>query len=326
MFSTPAYLVELTLRLARAIGHVPAAVSARTASYVRLSQQSDGGFSGREGMSDLYYTGFALRTLAMLGELHGPIAELAADYLRGKIHDREPLVDFLSLIFSASLLDASAGIDVFADQGPTWRDRIADDLEQFRRDDGGFARSREGAASSTYQSFLIILALQLLGRPIRDPARLAEFVLSQQREDGGFVELRVMRSSGTNPTAAAVSLLRIVSQQSGKDCLTEKIRNAAGQFLADRQTTEGGLAANTRIPVADVLSTFTGTLTLAELGLLCHIDTGRAGRFVESMAQPDGSFIAAAWDDGADVEYTFYGLAAMGLLCQVTSGNEQWNN
>ena len=50
---------------------------ARQASFLSATQNPDGGFSGREGGSDLYYAGFALRGLAVLGDLTPEIAERA---------------------------------------------------------------------------------------------------------------------------------------------------------------------------------------------------------------------------------------------------------
>ena len=51
-------------------------------------QRADGGFAGRQGLSDLYYTSFALRTLAILGELHGSVAERAAGFLHNHCTDQ----------------------------------------------------------------------------------------------------------------------------------------------------------------------------------------------------------------------------------------------
>src|SRR5262245_52550386 len=78
----PSYLEELTLRLAAGIAELPEALRARHATYLLAVQRDDGGFAGREGSSDLYYTGFALRSLAILGKLYGPVAERAAAFLR----------------------------------------------------------------------------------------------------------------------------------------------------------------------------------------------------------------------------------------------------
>ena len=66
--------------------------------------------------------------------------------------------------------------------------------------------------------------------------------------------------------------------------------------------------------IADVLSTFTGLLTLADLGGLDEVDLSAARSYVESMELPAAASVAAIWDERSDVEYTFYGLVAVALL------------
>src|SRR5205809_8103762 len=120
----PTYLEDLTLRLAAAIAELPDELRARHAKYLLAAQRDDGGFAGREGGSDLYYTGFALRSLAMLGELYGPPAERGAAFLRSRLSGQESIVDFLSLIYGAALLQSAAGIDVLADVVVNGRDAV----------------------------------------------------------------------------------------------------------------------------------------------------------------------------------------------------------
>ena len=108
--------------------------------------------------------------------------------------------------------------------------------------------------------------------------------------------------------AAAVGLLRVFQ------ALDADVRSGVVDFLVDMQTDEGGLRANTRIPIADLLSTFTGVSTLVDLGALKEIDAEAALRYAESLQLPSGGFHGAAWDPSHDVEYTFYGLGAMALL------------
>lgn len=302
------YLHELTLRLAAGMEQVPEATRRRQTEFLLAAQREDGGFAGREGGSDLYYTGFALRSLAMLGVLEGPVAQHAADFLRSRMTGREPIVDFLSLVYGGMLLQATAGVDVFAHLDPRWRSAVAEMLERFRRADGGYAKTEEGQSSSTYHTFLFVLCNQLIGRPLANADRLADFVLSRQRDDGGFVEIGPMRTSGTNPTAAAVGLLKILER------IDAPLRDDVVSYLEEMQSDSGGLTANGRIPVADVLSTFTGTLTLADLGGLDRIDTAAATRFVRSMELDTGGFLGGEWDSATDVEYTFYGLGALALL------------
>ena len=123
------YLVELTIRLATGLGQVDQQTRDRHQAFLLANQQPDGGFSGREGGSDLYYTGFALRALALLGVLEGEIAERAATFLRSRLSQQTTIIDFVSLLYGANLLEMAAGIDVFADSSPNWRQAVADTLE-----------------------------------------------------------------------------------------------------------------------------------------------------------------------------------------------------
>lgn len=59
IMQTEPYLLRLTTRLADGLGKVPESIRTRHTAYLRSCQNPDGGFSGREGGSDLYYTGFA---------------------------------------------------------------------------------------------------------------------------------------------------------------------------------------------------------------------------------------------------------------------------
>lgn len=311
------YLEALMLRLAQGAADFPEAFRTRHAQYLRRAQQEDGGFAGREGASDLYYTGFALRGLALLGELHDEVAQRAANYLRSRLRGQTPMIDFLSLMQSATLLEAAAGIDVF-DAAPTgWRDAAGAMFEQFRRPDGGYAKTDEGQASSTYHTFLIVVTRQVIGQAPVDPQRLADFARARQRDDGGFVEIGPMRNSGANPTAAALGLLKIL------DSLDDDVRQAAIEFLSEMQTDEGGIKANTRIPIADLLSTFTGLYTLCDLGAFDAIDVTAAARYADSLQLERGGFRGAAWDEAADVEYTFYGLGALALCSGCPSRDSQ---
>lgn len=308
------YLANLTVRLATGLGHLPESTRARHANYLKAAQRADGGFAGREGGSDLYYTGFALRGLAILGELEGPVAVKAAEFLTSRLAKRESIVDFFSLIYGAMLVDAAAGIDIFANSPPTWRDTVAEFMHTLRRPDGGYAKGTEGAASSTYHTFLVMLCLELLERPAPQPEKVVAFLMSQRAEDGGFREIRASKRAGTNPTAAAIAALRMLG------ALDEDTRLDTIDFLADMQTDEGGLRANTRIPIADLLSTFTGMLTMEDLGGRSELDIEHIRRFVAGLEQSEGGFHGAAWDPAHDVEYSFYGLGCLALLAEEGSG------
>jgi geranylgeranyl transferase type-2 subunit beta len=302
-----AYLQDLTLRLAAGISRLPADVRDRHTQYLRSAQRKDGGFAGRMGDSDLYYTSFGLRGLAILDALNEDITTRATSFLQSHLHSQQSIVDFFSLIYSSALLYALCGVEVFGDSDENWDQNVADFLNSLRRDDGGFAKAPEGHAGSTYHTFLVLLVMQLIGREVADPEGIVRFLHQQKAEGGGFREIRAARRAGTNPTAAAIATLKIL------DRLDEATVDETMEFLLDMQTDEGGLRANTRIPVADSLSTFTGMLTIDDLGEMYELELDPLRRFVDSLQLSTGGFRAAAWDDAHDVEYTFYGLGCLAL-------------
>ncbi|MCR9117052.1 MAG: terpene cyclase/mutase family protein [bacterium] len=310
-----AYLQQLTIRLATGVAALGEERIERHANYFLNQQKADGGFGGRmtEEASDLYYTAFGLRSLAILGRLYDEPAERAAGYLRSRLQGQESIVDFLSLVYASAQLEAASGLQVFADAPDGWRESIAAKLEELRRPDGGYAKGLEGKASSTYQTFLVLLCLELIEQPMPDPEKAIEFVLSRRHEEGGFQEIRVSKRAGTNPTAAGIGCLKILGG------LNEDISEETIDFLLDMQTDEGGMRANTRIPIADVLSTFTGMLTLQDLGAADELELDEVEKYVQSLELPAGGFHAAAWDEQHDVEYTFYGIGCLALLNQIAT-------
>jgi geranylgeranyl transferase type-2 subunit beta len=306
------YLTRLTTRLLDGIERLPVEVRERHTTYLLEAQNPDGGFSGREGGSDLYYTGFALRSLAVLQALNPELCGKAAGFLRQKMTGSAGVVDFFSLLVSCYLVPLGGGPDVLAEAPTDWRDRVSTTLETFRSPDGGYGKTPGAPHGSTYTSFLVALCLQLLDRPIPTPERLAAFVKSRQRADGGYVEISAMKRSGTNPTAAGIGLLQILGE------LDDEARMGTASFLAGLPSAfEGGIRANDRIPAADLLSTFTGGWTLDQIGAANKLDWEAVRGYAEECERPIGGFRGGLWDEHTDVEYTFYGLGTLALAAMM---------
>jgi geranylgeranyl transferase type-2 subunit beta len=309
------YLQNLTVRLSEGVARLPEEVRSRQAAFLRLRQNGDGGFSGREGDSDLYYTGFALRCLAVLGALTPEVLQGAADYLRTGVSQPAGVLEHFSWLYASLLVQLGGGPDLLDKEPADWPERLIAILETFRTPDGGYARVAGASSGSTYHTFLAGLCYQLLGRRLPRPEETVTFILGRRREDGGFVEVARMRRSGTNPTAAAVGLLQVLSGRGEEGAAwTTELRDGVIGFLAQMPSDEGGLRANARVPLADLLSTFTGVLTLAQMDALHRFDTAALGRYVQALALPQGGFRGGLWDEEADVEYTFYGLGTLALL------------
>jgi len=255
------YLIQLGNRLTGGLASLEASRRERHRAFILSQQMPDGGFRGREGDSDLYYTGFALRGLSILGELSSSVCDSVRPFLQGQRPERLNVVDLVSWLYGGLVLQAVDGVDPFADLGEGWMDRVIQNLEALRTNDGGFAKTSEGSAGSTYHSFLVTLIYELLGREVPRQTALVQFLYDRQREDGGFVEIGPMKHSGTNPTAAAVAILRKFGR------LDDELREDVRHFLRQVRSDEGGFQANKRIPFADGLSTFTGLLTCQDLKL-----------------------------------------------------------
>ncbi len=302
------YLTRLTTRLLDGVERLPAATRERTAAYVLGKQLPDGGWPGREGGSDLYYTGFALRSLAVLQALDPAVCTRAAGFLHTRMTGSGSVIDLFSLVVGCYLVPLGGGPDVLAEAPADWRERVAAVLETHRTPDGGYGKTPGAPHGSTYTSFLVVLCQQLLGTPTPEPDRLAAFVMGRRRDDGGYVEVGAMKRSGTNPTAAGVGVLQVLG------ALSDDARDAVADFLATLPAAfEGGLRANDRIPAADVLSTFTGGWTLDQLGRADRLDWPGVRDFALACEAAAGGFRGGLWDDRTDMEYTFYGLGTLAL-------------
>lgn len=314
------YLFRLDERLARGLGRLDDARREKHRQFVLSQQNADGGFGGRglpsedgsapvEGKeSDLYYTAFGIRALAALQRFGAEDARRVSSYLTLSRQRQASVIDVVSWLYSALMVQAASGINVLHDADPNWPVQLAAILETFRTADGGYAKTREGAVGSTYHSFLVALCLELIGQPVPSPELLVKFIGDRQRDDGGFVEIAPMKRSGTNPTAAAVAVLTLHSR------IGRHLREDVLAFLKDVYGSEGGFQANSRIPFCDSLSTFTGCLTCQDLEDETLVDRRRMEAFIISLEQPAGGYRAAAWDQATDVEYTFYALGTLGLL------------
>lgn len=308
------YNNELMLRLSLGATLLPASVRDAHADWLLRHQRRDGGFAGREGDSDPYYTSFALRSLWILDRLDGAVAARVGEFLRGRLTRRDSVIDLISLIFGAAILEMAAGEVVISDEDTTWRENVAGMLAELRCSDGGFAKTPEGRAGSTYQSFLCVLCHEVMEVPVPDVDGLMRFIQSQRHIDGGYLEIRAAKRPGVNPTAAAIGTLKAL------DRLDIQRERDTVEFLLEMQSEEGGLTANTRIPFADLLSSFTGLTTLVDLNASENLSIPRLIQYAESMQSPsEGGFVGFALDQTPDVEYTFYGLATLAMCAGIIS-------
>ena len=299
------YLAQLTERILPGMLQEKPERRNKLRAYFLSALDQNGGFRGRKGSGDLYYSAFAIRGLFLLGmlddsELLPRIASFLEDQQRRD--DLSP-PDILSWTFCATLTHAVRGAELLPEQIASLLNR----WERFRRSDGCFAASEKTAFSSTYTTFLTAIFYELLGEPERSQSIPIEPILERRRSDGGFVELSPLQYSGTNPTAAAVGLLTLLEAP-----LPEKEKTV--DFLCRCQQHFGGFQAHARIPVPDLLSSFSALTALYDLDAADRVNHPALRSFVTGLRSPDGGFFGISLDQQSDVEYTFYGMALEAIL------------
>jgi len=299
------YLAQLTERILPGMLQEKPERRDKLRTYYLAALDQNGGFRGRKGSGDLYYSAFAIRGLFLLGMLDDEnLLPRVAEFLEEQ-HRREDLSppDLLSWTFCATLVHTVRGTELLPEQMTTLLNR----WERFRCSDGCFVASEKSAYSSTYTTFLTAIFYELLGEPERSQSIPVEPILERRRSDGGFVELPPLQYSGTNPTAAAVGLLTLLEVP-----LPDKEKTV--EFLCRCQQHTGGFNAHARIPIPDLLSSFSALMTLHDLAAVDCVNHSALRNFVTSLRSPDGGYFGMSLDQQSDVEYTFYGMALEAML------------
>jgi geranylgeranyl transferase type-2 subunit beta len=281
------YLDDLDGLFAVGVQHFGPEFAGRRVEFVLSAQMPDGGFRGRRGGSDIYYTDFALRTLALLDPGASALAR-AAEYLDALSPEPSGVVECFNRLNCTRLL-GMCEINAAVEPNPIHAQ---------------LAARREG----TYHIFLAALCYQMLGVPFPDLDQTISTLNAMRCDDGGFAEQHGQDHSQTNATTAAVGFLVM------HDAMPAKLRDGVVTFLTAMQQPGAGFLSHPAAPEPDLLSTFTALVTLAGLDGLGRVDLSTAARFIRKMGMDEAGFRGTLSDVEADVEYTYYGVAAAALL------------
>ena len=119
---------------------------------------------------------------------------------------------------------------------------------------------------------------------------------------GGYMNTTDGLTATTNATVAALAI---------KGQLEGYKKNADICFLHTLQESSGGFGAAKASPLPDLLSTATSLFMLNCYGMEPAYP---ARDFIEAHWLDSGGFAATLLEDSSDVEYTFYGLLALGAI------------
>lgn len=270
--------------------------------------QYDGGFSGRRGESDLYYTTFGIRCLHALNKIDDNIKLNTKSYL-DKTELTDP-IDILSYVLISSMID-NREID---------KKRITDLIELYRKDDGGYGKTLNEEFGTIYITFIVATCYNLLGTRIPKTNNLKQFIMKHMMNDHGFSKTRFGKQSSTNVTAAGIGLYMLLNF----DCKNildiiklpfkfNRVRNVKKFLLKMQDEESGGWLATKNAPFTDLASTYSALFTLDNVMSLSKPLTEMGLKFVETCKLNSGGYSAGPWESETDVEYTFYGLGSVAI-------------
>lgn len=265
--------------------------------FVLSRQGSDGGFCGRTEASDLYYTGFGIDALTALQ------VDLPEDRLLPYLHshgDGEGL-DFVHLCCLARAWSAMTAEKVDSKILASIFTRI----ERFRSLDGGFNQKAESAHGSAYGCLLAYGAHADHGRVLENAEGIAASVEALRKPEGSWANDLNGSMGNSLATGAAITLRRNLRQP---------IPAETENWLINCFYLRGGFMPFHGAPMPDLLST---AVTLHALdGMQVDLKPFKEPclDYIDTLWSNKGGFHGHWADDDLDIEYTYYGLLALGHL------------
>lgn len=290
------------LQVARLAPRVLGESTELVTAFVQSELNPNGGFNDREGTPDLYYTVFGIDSLTALQADFDPAA--TAKWV-ATFGDGEGL-DFVHLCCLARIWAGLKGFGI-EEKRPT--EKLAERILAFRKEDGGFSPKADSQRGTAYGAFLALGAFQDLQVEFPEPLRLVQSLKFLETKDGAWTNERVadqqMPVGSTNATAAVVAVLRNLEMP---------IDARVGEWLLARVHAEGGATAAPATPMPDLLSTATALHALSGLQIPIKPLQDSILDYIDTLWTNTGSFHGNWTEETLDVEYTFYGLLALGHL------------
>jgi len=266
--------------------------------YISSQQNQDGGFHNRDGSSDLYYTSFAIDALTAL-QVEVPEASLS-EYLKCKMENLGEL-DFVHLCCLARACSAMGSL-----RGNSLIQGVLRRVEEFRTPDGGYNQIAGHATGSAYACFLAWGAYSDHGISLPDPQAIVSCLDTLATADGAWCNDVDIPIPNVPAIAAAVALCRN---------LRHPVTGATAEWIwSCYHQPSGGFLPFPGAPIPDLLTTAVAVHTLDALQAPLEPIRESCLDFIDSLWSAAGGFHGNWGDDDLDIEYTYYGLLALGHL------------
>jgi len=263
----------------------------RITSFVKSQLTENGGFMDKNGKADLYYTSFGLMLAYILKlKINTKNTESWLEKQDSQLSD---LVNCSAYIRSRMLCKLlKSGKLSFA----------VSQLFKTKPTLPVFTNYPHGDENSPYSQFLLLSLREEMGIDTENRQEILTSLSEYRVENGGYSNIKGSKQASTNATVAALAV---------KGQLDGYRDNDDVRFLYSLQDESGGFFAAVSSPVPDMLSTATALFMLKCYGIAPRFN---ASDFIDAHWLQSGGFGATLMDETSDVEYTFYGLLALGAV------------
>ena len=263
----------------------------KIASFVSSQLTENGAFMDKCGKADLYYTSFGLMLASVLKlNVNTLLTEQWLDEQESKLSD---LVNCSAYIRSKMLCGLlKTGKLNFAMK----------QIFKAKQALPAFTDYPHGDMYSPYSQFMLLSLREDLKINTVNRQELLTSLSAYSVEKGGYSNMRGGKQATTNATVAALAV---------KGQLCGYRDNDDVRFLFLSQDESGGFYACASAAIPDLLSTATALFILKCYGVTPRYD---ATGFIDAHWLSTGGFGATLMDETGDVEYTFYGLLALGAI------------
>jgi len=258
--------------------------------FILSQQNADGGFRDRGGRSDLYYSLFGGLMIRAWSLGHGAWG-METEAVEGKILKLKQFIARQSKSEVPGFIEKCCLVLL---QKELKTGRISRIRSMFSLGKS-FWRERQ-SINLSYRSFVLFLTLDA----VFPFPRLLKFGAGKMLK-----QTVVDQHSPCSEVAAKVFLERMMNQDGSKE--TELLMSFACK--------SGGFKAFAHLDQADMLSTAVALFALEFAGSDLRLLKPACLDFIQSNYF-DGAFLSGDGDPTADVEYTFYGLLALGVLAK----------
>ncbi len=268
--------------------------------FLKSQQNTDGGFKDRGGRSDLYYSLFGMLILEAEGRSQKS-EELLTEPLEGRPLTRNPKLVTEIREKLREFIERQSSKEV-----PGFIEQCCLALLQKELRINRFSRTKtlakltrsfwkeRNSINFSYRSFVLFLTLNAV-LPFRGLLkRFSGKMLSR---------IEVNEHSPCSEIAAKVFLLKML----------EKDGSEEQQLLMSFASESGGFRSFQHLEQADMLSTAVALFALKNADCDIRLLTPDCLGFIQQNFI-DGAFLSGDGDQTVDLEYTFYGLLALGKL------------